>query len=316
MMRAIRSFFSQAKEYSPSKGLSSDRESFAVARTLIHVFYLFFLYYSLTRLTAWSQFQQFDNLNPLWPVYWLHWVDPRWGARFIMVFAFLSALTGVFFTQYRWVRAAVFVGLLEFLALKYSFGKIGHSTHLMLIISFMFIFLPCGWSNPKPLSRATRQTVLFLFWGVQAFILMTYTLAGLGKIGGAFYQMALGQMHALHPQALAYHIAERLLQTGSSSLLGVFFIENPWLGFPAMLVMLYAQVFSFWIAFRPSLHRLWGGLLILFHISVSLTLSINFHPQVFLVGLFFLYSPFRRPATFRELCIALPIFGFLFKKRA
>jgi len=315
-MDFIRSFFSASKAHSSERAFLLGQEPFAIARTLIHVFYLFFLYYSLTRLTAWSQFQSFENLNPLWPVCWLRWVDPHWGARFIMVFAFLSAFMGAFFPKYCWVRIAVFFGFLEFLALKYSFGKIGHSTHLMLIVSFILIFLPRNWSEPRLPSRATRQTVLYVFWGVQAFILMTYTLAGLGKIGGAVYQFYLGQMHAFHPEALAYHIAERLLQTGNSSLLGAFFIEYPWLGFPAMLVMLYAQVFSFWVAFRPSLHRLWGGLLILFHISVSLTLSINFHPQVFLVGLFFLYSPFRRPVTLRYICVALPLFGFLFRSRS
>jgi hypothetical protein len=253
-------------------------------------------------------------MNPLWPVYWLHWVDLYWGARIIMVGAFLSVLMGAFLSKYCWVRIAVFLGLLEFLGLKYSFGKIGHSTHLMLIVSFIFIFLPRNWDDAKPLPRCTRQTVLLIFWGVQAFILMTYTLAGLGKIGGALYQLAMGQMHAFHPEALAYHIAERLLQTGNSSLLGVFFIEHPWFGFPAMLLMLYAQVFSFWIAFRPSLHRLWGALLILFHISVSFTLSIHFHPQVFLVALFFVYSPFRRSLTLRETCAELPLFGVFFRK--
>ena len=223
-MDFIRSFFSAPKSKLSEGLFLLGREPLAIARTLIHVFYIFFLYYSLTRLTAWTQFQSFENLNPLWPVCWLRWVDPHWGARFIMGSAFLGALLGALFPKYCWVRVAVFLGLLEFLALKYSFGKIGHSTHLMLIISFIFIFLPRKWSEPKSLSRATRQTVLAIFWGVQAFILMTYTLAGLGKIGGAIYQLVLGQMHAFHPEALAYHIAERLLQTGNSSLLGEFFI--------------------------------------------------------------------------------------------
>lgn len=313
-MRRIRAFFSQTE--SRRDIFSLEQNSFVAARTLIQVFYVFILYYALTRLPAWNQFQGFENLKPLWPVYWVRWVDPHWAGRCIMIFAFLGAITGAFLNSFRWVRIIVFLSFLEFLAFKYSFGKIGHSTHLMLIMSFIFIFLPSGWSNARPLSRVTGQTVLRVFWGAQAFILMTYTLAGLGKIGGALYQLFLGEMHAFHPDALAYHIAERLLQTGSHSFIGSFFIENPWVAFPAMLVMLYAQVFSIWVAFRPCLHRVWGSLLILFHINVSLTLSINFHPQVFLISLFFLCSPFYYSVPIRGLCAALPLFGVLFRRRA
>ena len=285
-----------------------------MAQVLIKAFYVFILYYALTQLNTWYQYRDVTHLDPLWPIAWvvIPGVSVVWAIPGILIFSFCGALAGALLSSQRWVRIWVFLSLLEFLGLKYSFGKIGHSMHLWLLISFLFVFLPKDWAKAT-LPRVERQMTLRIFWGAQTFILMTYTLAGLGKLLGAMYQIALGQIHIFHPQSLAYHIAERLIQTDSHSILGSFFVEHPGLGWPMTLIMLYLQVFSLWIAFRPNLHRAWGAFLILFHISVSLTLSIHFHSQVLLVALFFLISPFHYKTSWRAMCANLPIVGFVFK---
>ena len=57
-------------------------------------------------------------------------------------------------------------------------------------------------------------------------------MSGLGKLGGALYQLARGQPNAFVPGALGTHVALRLLQTHSESQLGAWIIHHPWLAWP------------------------------------------------------------------------------------
>ena len=266
-------------------------------------------------IPVWQQYQVLEPVDPLWPVWWLKAVDAHAGARIILAGGFATALLGAFFCEYRWARVAVFLGLLEYLGLKFSFGSIHHSMHLALTFSFLLIFLPRHWARPGEADRLTRQMTLRVFWCCQAFVLMSYSMSGLGKIGGAIYQAALGQINAFYPQALSLHVAERLLQTNSNSLLGGWIIEHPMCGWPLMVGAMYLQFFSFWAAFRPSLQKLWGIGLILFHIGNSLILTINFHANIFLIAVFLLYSPFQSERfSWRRTVVDLPLFGVMLRR--
>ncbi len=64
----------------------------------------------------------------------------------------LGSVLGAFFASTRTARVVVFTGMLEYFALRNSFGKIGHSTHLFVMTSFVLIFLPAGWQRPAALS--------------------------------------------------------------------------------------------------------------------------------------------------------------------
>ena len=289
--------------------------AFQTACVLIRVFYCCLLLRSLYALNDWWAFGNLTQLDPLWPVFWLQFLDPSLGARIIVAGSFITVVFGVFFFDQRWVRILVFVAALEYVALRNSFGTIGHSLHLWLILSFILVFLPHGWSRSELPGRPTRQIVLRLFWCCQALIMLTYHMAGLGKILGAFYQMALGQIHAFHRNALALHIAERVLSTNNPSIVGSWFVEHPSFGWPMMLAAIYLQCFALWAAFRPNLHQSWAGALMLFHIGTSLTIWVNFHPSTFLLALMFLNSPFKPShVSWRHILNDLPIFGLLYRR--
>ena len=147
-----------------------------------------------------------------------------------------------------------------------------------------------------------------------AAVLLTYTMSGLGKLGGALYQLAPAQPNAFAPGALGAHIAQRLLQTDSHSLLGAWIIDHPWLTWPAMPFAVYLELFSFWIAFRPALSRPWSAILVIFHVGNYFTLTIAFPPSCFLLALFFFRSPFDPGKTsWRELLLGVPLFGGMLK---
>ena len=143
-------------------------------------------------------------------------------------------------------------------------------------------------------------------------ILLTYTMAGLWKVGGIVRQMVKGEVSALSPHGLAQQVAAKLLEDDTTSVLGPWFIERPLIGWPLMVVTLYLQFFALWVVARPALHLWWGLGLILFHLSTHLLMAVGFPNNTLWLALFLVFSPFR-PARFdlHETLAQLPWIGRL-----
>jgi hypothetical protein len=181
---------------------------------------------------------------------------------------------------------------LEYVALRNSEGKIGHSLHLPVLVALVFIFLPRNWHRAESDSEEALGTALVLR-AAQAVVLLTYTMSGLGKLGAGTYELLTGQISSFHPTGFPRIIAARLLETGSESPVGSWIIaQSPWLTWPLLPGVIYFQIFSIVATFRPALHQLWGVVLIFFHFGNSFLLTIYFPHSVFLLALLFLASPF------------------------
>jgi hypothetical protein len=311
---AIRFFRSRCIRRRPDPFRAQTR-AFINARLLVRCYYVALLYFAFAFLPDWQAILMRTAFVPLWPVAWLKHADLRFGETLILSLYIGGTLLAAITPEKRWARALAFLGLFEFVALNNSFGKIGHSLHLWVLTAFLLIFLPAAGQRIELPSRAVRQSFLAIFWGCQALVLLVYSMAGLGKLLGAIYQISTGQPHAFMPHALALIVADRLIETNSQSLFGPWLIYHPMAGWPIMVGDIYLQFFSFWAAFRPSLHKLWAVALILFHLASFLFLTINFAQNVFLLALLFIASPFR-PAgeTWRQTLADLPLLGSLFVK--
>ncbi len=268
---------------------------------------------AVATLHDWSAYLDRRETLALWPVCWLNAVPLRVGRVGILAGYLVAAFLGAIFPERRWARALVFAGLFEFAGLDNSFGKISHNYHLWVLTAFWLVFLPNA--PARSAGRAVRQRFLLIFWVCQAIVLLTYTMSGVGKIGGAIYQIGAGQNNLFLPTGLASIIADRLLQTNSSSWLGPWLLAHPWFGWPLGLVAVYVELFAFWAAFRPALQRWWGSGLILFHIGVYLLLGITFTQTILLVGLLLLAAPLHRD---EQSCGAivkqLPLLGWVWRK--
>jgi hypothetical protein len=234
----------------------------------------------------WSLYLGRTEALPLWPVFWLCLVPLRSGVLGILIGYLATTFLGAFFPHRRWARSLAFLGLLEFVAMDNSFGKINHAHHLWVLTALLLVFLPDV--TDRATNRVIRQRFLTVFWACQAITLLTYTMSGIGKVVCAVYQVCAGQNNILMPSGLATLVASRLLQTNSTSWLGPWLIAHPWFGWPLGLASIYLEFFAFWIAFRPELLRWWAAGLILFHIVVFLCMAIGFIPVVLLLGLLFL----------------------------
>jgi hypothetical protein len=285
------------------------------AATLIRVAYFFPAFWILSHVPQWETLARPRAPDWLWPVAWLSAFDVNVAGPVLFGTVAIGSCVAALLAEHRWARGLAFVCLLEFLGLKFAYGKIHHVMHAWLLTLGVFVLLPKGFAAPH-LSRAGQHAALQVFAAAQLLIALTYAMSGLGKLGGIVYQLFLGQVTSLHPSSLARHLADRISQTNEPSLWGHFMIEHGRWFWPAMLGTLYLQVFALAFAARPRLHGVFGAGLILFHAFSILSLTIDFTPAVVLLGLLFCVSPFTPDRTgWRAAAADLPIFSRLIRLR-
>ncbi len=284
--------------------------------SILRVLYVFPIFWLVTHLHELRPLLAPRGVDLRWPVAWMAWVGPDVAAPLVIGASFVVATVAAWIPERRVARIAVFITLLQVLALKFSFGKIHHLMHGWLFTTFVLaFFLPNEAFDARRATRRQRQASLLAFSGAQVALALTYSLAGFGKLLAAPYQWSQGQVTSLHPSSLARHVADRILQTHADSVLGDFMIEHGVFIWPMMLATLYLQLFALWAVFRPRLHRLWAVGLIGFHVMTKLSMTIDFTPNVLLLGVLWLASP-TAPARMdiRGILVDLPVVGGVFRR--
>lgn len=312
VIRSRRRWLCPSDRHSESFIGHRQRNAFNQALMLVRVFYVLLLFFSFSiAIALWPEWSRLSELQPLWVVYWLRLFSPRVAADVLVLGTFVIGLVSLVLPQIRFVRILVFVTFLMLVGMANSMGKINHSFHGLLAPAFMFIFLPAKWSTLEN-SVSRKQCFLQVFWGAQLLLLCFYSMSGVMKCFGIIQQMATGEMNALHPYAMSYQIADRLLQTNSDSILGPFIIRYPYWGWLPYIAAIYFETFAIIASFRPTLHRVWGVCLILFHIATWLTMSIPFPPAPVVLGILLVISPFQpQQLSISHALSDVPLFGDL-----
>ncbi len=120
-------------------------------------------------------------------------------------------------------------------------------------------------------------------------------------------------VRSIAPNALPLLVTQKWLQTGDHPLLADFFVQHLWLAWPVHLLVIYIELFALVAVFRPELHRLWGLLLLTFHLMVWLLLGIVFAYQPLVIAPLFIWSPFAPMShpKLAQILRQLPLFGDL-----
>lgn len=287
---------------------------FERAKSVIPFVYYLLFFIAFTRLEGLDQLikQSAVGFDPRWPLWWAHAFDLPTVIMIVYLGLTFSALIASFFPHVMAARTFAFLGFLQFHAYMSSFGGPNHQWDHWLWVLFILIFLPSEKKTRD--DEGARRRFSLVFWGAQAFVLLTYTMAGILKVFYGVIQLAQGQSNAFSIDAAALHVAHELTQMGQTTLIGPFIVNNPSVAWLPFLAVLYIQLFAFLVAFKPRLHRLWGIGLILFHLGTFLTMRAVFTAPSALLLVLLCASPFvptKNPAMFQFL--SLPVVESIFK---
>lgn len=284
----------------------------------VRLFYGLCLFQLARDLSSFQRFSEAKGMDPLWLVFWVPILGTAASAFLLFVGATLLAALLTLLPQIKWARVAFFLIITLVGGYMNSFGKIDHNWHAAIVIAFFLSFLPRG--TPGELRKsfsATRAYVLVTGLAIAGF-LFCYSISGFWKVSVGVYQLCLGEVNAFHPEALAYHVTRRLTQTASNpNHLARFLVEHPWLGWGPYLTTLYGEFFAVVAAFRVRSHRVFGIILMAFHMGSAMTLGIGFYHHQLLLLVLLVASPLcPLNATPRETFFSLPLLGDIFARLA
>ena len=275
---------------------------------LSRFYYLFVAYLVGTSYLGFDRaYQGKPPTAPVWPI---KIVEPLTGIDWLayetavtiigLAFAIAAALApGVLV----W-RLGTFLYVLLQVALQNSYGSINHGTHGLLYISFALVFLPRDtYGRRNRIARENVLACLAVLWLVQTALLLPYALSG-------FWKIWKGGLELFSPDALTRILLQRLLQeVDDIPPLLPFVSEHTLLAQVMWLCAVYIEFFALLVVFRPHLHRPFGVLLMLFHVTSDWLMNIAFSSQVLMVGVFLVLSPVAPRTSLSGIARSLPIAG-------
>lgn len=159
----------------------------------------------------------------------------------------------------------------------------------MLFVSFLLIFVPS-----KKNINTSQIGILKVFFAVQTLFLLIYFFSGLYKFSGLVSQEMYGMKTALSPDSLAQHVATTIFSFNTTYYFFSSFVlkYQSYFFSVALIIGYFIELLSVYIIFKPKLHRLWGGVLILLHAFILMIFGPDFTLHLFIVALFLFFSPF------------------------
>lgn len=290
--------------------------------SLINFFYFLVLIVSIQPFSPFSQLPEWSVLlnsemlfEPVWSLSWA--TNFSWNIivnSILLLFFSCSLLALIFWKRSRVIRVLVFLSIFFHLSLISSFGKIDHWMHLMMISTFLLIFLP-DFKKKK----SKNIELLQVFFGIQSFLLFTYFLSSLHKVLGVIRQEYAGNASALSSSSLAEFAGLNSYQHANEYFFTSFALHNSSYITSAFLVMgLCTEFCSVFVIFRPKYHRIWGIILILLHSFILMLIGPDFTIQILVIGVFILFSPFSDNADITDDITSIfeDIWSKLFKSKS
>ena len=273
--------------------------------------YLFFLFFTFARVFGNDNLIEAEMVNPLWPLAILKEIPLDSLMLFIKVTLLFCFLVLSYSPRIWTLRIISFLVFFFYVALENSFGKINHNLHLPLMLLFCYALMP---SNKV---ASYEKKTLLIFASAQFFLLLAYSLTGFWKIFWGIIQFFKGEVSIFSPLSFRNILLEQF-QSFNSTFLGDFFLEHYILGWLFYWLVIYVELCSVLVIFRPKLHKIWGVLILLFHASTALVLGVNMYASVISVGVLLIMSPFAKSVplnvTIKQMPFVFEINSFLKRK--
>ena len=273
-------------------------------------FYLFVVFLTWSDLSTAAVARAGPPAAPLWPVVILNELLPAGeGLAGISIAGSLIALLAAVFPGSRLWRLGVLLYLLVVVALRNSYGGITHGSHFLVYAGFAFSFLPpAAGAGGRSTSRGDVLDCVMVLWFAQSIVLLAYSLAGFWKLWASGPELLTADGFV---RILLHHLMDT---TRPVPPLMPFLVRHGQLAQLLFLGVVYVELCSLAVLFRPHLHRPWGIALMLTHFGAAWALGVAFPAQQFIVGLLLVCSPLA-PARFSlpDMARSLPVLGVAFR---
>lgn len=288
------------------------RDMTTQAYWLVRCFYLFSLTVAFQSAIKIQELGQPGNPpTPLWPLQVMSFLGIENLTLFTIAGLLLSAVLCILLIHARYPRVLLAFFTLMSTSYESSFGGVNHHLHIWFWVSVMLAMMPVGPLSQQLRSFTTRHVFLSAYFAAMALVAFFYTQSGLHKARfGIIWDE--GAMSSFHPDALTYLATNRWLHNAYPTVLQDLYMENRWIGWPGHLFVVYIELFALLALFRPEMHRLFGFLLMSFHMGVWLLLGIPFPYQPMTLAMLFVWSPFAalpRHGGLGAWLRSLPLFG-------
>ena len=237
-----------------------------------------------------------DDRLYLWPVKWIEFVPDKFLAVLgINVGCFVAFLICMLFPEKKLSRLVAF--LFYFLSLPLIFSVIDdifHQQHTTLVASFLLIFL--NLKNEQTNYSFVKNK--FFLQGIHFSFLGSYFLSGLWKLRefiSLIFNEGWSNIVCLERNLANEYIDGNLIKSTSfhREVLDFFknyesfhFGELLWIG------VTFFQLSTLAVAWFPPLLRPYGVMIILFHMSTSLFMNIQFITAQYAALIFLVYHPY------------------------
>lgn len=214
----------------------------------------------------------------LWPVSWLKYYQSP--DKLVLIIILLGILFSIISIRYPFRRGAKILAeifFFLFFAIYYSHVKIYHSIHCFIYTGFLIALIKDD-KNMKILMKSA--IALFAF---------PYFLSGLWKFRYLLSLNNLGDIALVMPYQLAFNSIEGAYYP--RGLLTILNLNSNWhLGFWISIVVF--ELLGIAILFKTKFFKVWGILLIIFHITTEILMQIEFFAAIVL-SLIFLFWCFE-----------------------
>lgn len=217
----------------------------------------------------------------------------------LIIFFIFTSLYSALFPQKKVYRILTCLFLTINIGILSSYGKVLHGLHGWIFSSFFISFIAIQ-SSASAL-QSYNQLI-----AVKISAVIPYHVAGLWKVRGAISCLNSEGFSCL-TNSLARSIGSEYIRNNHDlNYISRFFLEYSYIGATSFFLLVYFQVCSIIIVFKPKTHTLFALFMVLFHVSSHIILKIPFYHQMILILLLFFFSPFSKRAGLLEGTLNLP----------
>jgi len=139
LSRQVRKWISGSTPVDAQTSPRRQTRSFQASHLIVRLFYAVLLFHLIQLYDDWFRWAGIGEWDPLWPLYWAREIGPSQSYQWLVILFTVGAVSATLAPGVRLARTLAFSGVFFLGAFVNSFGKVGHSWHAWVYVSFVLI---------------------------------------------------------------------------------------------------------------------------------------------------------------------------------